>query len=87
VSVVRRAREVLSTLAVEQRGHVSIPPPAPAPSAHAASSSPSKHAQLPLFTEYLPHPALDRLREIKLDALTPLQAFDLLRELLASLRD
>jgi len=32
----------------------------------------------------MPHPALDRLREIKLDSLTPLQAFDLLRELAAT---
>ena len=38
-------------------------------------------AQLSLFTEFLPHPAVDALREIKLDALTPLQAFDELRRL------
>ena len=34
-----------------------------------------------LFTEYLPHPAIAELREVKLDALTPLQAFDTLRRL------
>jgi hypothetical protein len=36
---------------------------------------------LSLFTEFLPHPAVDALREVKLDALTPLQAFDELRRL------
>lgn len=34
-----------------------------------------------LFTEFLPHPAIDRLREIKLESLSPMQAFDVLREL------
>ncbi len=78
--VVRRAREVLGSLAVEHQNAPSIrsmvPPPA---------SSPVASGQLPLFTEYLPHPAISRLREVKLDALTPLEAFDLLRELRASI--
>ena len=37
--------------------------------------------QLPLFTEYLPHPAVELLRSVDLHALTPLAAFDLLRKL------
>ncbi|MFG0251937.1 MAG: DNA mismatch repair protein MutS, partial [Phycisphaerales bacterium JB038] len=37
--------------------------------------------QLPLFTEYLPHPAIEALRQIDLQTLTPLAAFDLLRKL------
>ncbi len=37
--------------------------------------------QLPLFTEYLPHPAVEALRKIDVNALTPLAAFDLLRKL------
>jgi len=37
--------------------------------------------QLALFREYIPHPALDALKEVKLDHLTPLQAFDALRKL------
>ncbi|MBM4051990.1 MAG: DNA mismatch repair protein MutS [Planctomycetes bacterium] len=51
---------------------------------HAAPIRPEAAAQgeqLSLFTQYLPHPALDRLRGIDLDRLTPLQAFDLLRDL------
>jgi hypothetical protein len=38
-------------------------------------------AQLGLFTEFLPHPAVDELRELKLDSMTPMQAFDALRKL------
>ena len=37
--------------------------------------------QLSLFTEYLEHPAIDELRKLDINALTPLAAFDLLRRL------
>ncbi len=37
--------------------------------------------QMALFKEYVPHPAVDALKELKLDAMTPLQAFDVLRKL------
>jgi DNA mismatch repair protein MutS len=39
------------------------------------------NSQLALFTEILEHPAVSEIREMKLDALTPLQAFDLLRDI------
>ncbi|MEO0966711.1 MAG: DNA mismatch repair protein MutS, partial [Planctomycetota bacterium] len=68
--VSRRAADILGTLAV-QHG------PAPAPPKQQA-----KHPdQMGLFTEYVPHPAVDRLREVKLEELSPMAAFDLLREL------
>jgi len=38
-------------------------------------------AQLGLFTEFVPHPAVDSLRELRLDHMTPIQAFDALRKL------
>ena len=41
------------------------------------------HDQLALFTEFVPHPAVDALKEVKLDSLSPLEAFDLLRKLKA----
>ncbi|MBX3386591.1 MAG: DNA mismatch repair protein MutS [Phycisphaeraceae bacterium] len=41
----------------------------------------SEHGQLALFTRYVPHPAVEALMELKLDSLTPLQAFDALRRL------
>lgn len=37
--------------------------------------------QLPLFTEYVPHPAVGALKELKLETLSPMQAFDALRRL------
>jgi len=40
--------------------------------------------QLSLFREFLPHPAVETLRGIDLDELTPLAAFDRLRELVES---
>ncbi|MBL8875554.1 MAG: DNA mismatch repair protein MutS [Phycisphaerae bacterium] len=73
-SVVGRAREVLASLAV----HHGLGEPAPAATAK-ASAPPS--GQLGLFTEYLHHPAVDELKELKLDSMSPMQAFDALRRL------
>jgi DNA mismatch repair protein MutS len=67
-ATVERAKAVLAALEAGQ-----------AAPARPAAASPGD--QLSLFTQYLPHPALDRLRGIDLDHLTPMQAFDLLREL------
>jgi DNA mismatch repair protein MutS len=61
-----RAQSVLDSLAVNT----------PAPEIEQTSE------QLGLFKEYLPHPALERLRSSDLDAMTPLEAFDLLRTLI-----
>jgi DNA mismatch repair protein MutS len=82
--VIARAREVLASLAVHHVGEgVS-----PANSSHSKRKadtsripSPAPGDQLALFKEYLAHPALDALREVKLDAMTPMQAFDALRTL------
>mgnify|MGYP001203799892 CR=1 FL=1 len=73
-SVVERAREVLASLAVHS---------ADLTSNNGVRSTPlaPPDGQLSLFTEYLPHPAVEELRELKLDALTPLEAFDALRRL------
>jgi len=38
-----------------------------------------------LFTEYVEHPAVTRLREADLNALSPIDAFDLLRQLKSEL--
>ncbi len=69
--VVRRADELLGQLSVSQTAHV------PATTNRASRSDP----QLPLFTEYIDHPVIDRIRQADLDALTPMDAFDLLRRL------
>ncbi|MEM9374290.1 MAG: DNA mismatch repair protein MutS [Planctomycetota bacterium] len=72
--VTERAREILSALSVQ---HSKLDTDRVAPPARPISNS----GQLGLFTEFVPHPAIDELREIKLDAMTPLEAFDALRAL------
>ncbi len=86
--VVARAREVLESLAVHHGPVTSRPLPIEAPatskrSRARASDSANTHAsQGFLFSAATPpHPAMLALRELKLESLTPLQAFDRLREL------
>ncbi|MCW5764354.1 MAG: DNA mismatch repair protein MutS [Phycisphaeraceae bacterium] len=74
-AVIARAGEILESLSVAQAGG-----PGAAP-AQRTEPRPAPAGQLPLFTEYIPHPAIDALREVKIDAITPLQAFDELRRL------
>lgn len=71
--VISRAREVLDALAVTH-GPGSTPP---VPEARRADAS----GQLSLFTEFLPHPAVEALREVKIERMTPIEAFDKLRAL------
>ncbi|MEE2972323.1 MAG: DNA mismatch repair protein MutS, partial [Planctomycetota bacterium] len=73
--VVARARELLATLAVHEGDAAARAATIP------SAPDPSPDPQMSLFREFLPHPALDRLRAVDLDALTPLAAFDLLRDL------
>jgi len=73
-ATVRRAGELLETLAVQTEAQAIDPP----------RSGPAPGAQLSLFTEYLDHPAVDRLRSLRLETLTPLEAFDTLRSLIAA---
>ena len=72
--VTRRAREILETLSVQERGRVEAGAIADAGPARA-------DGQMGLFTEFVAHPVVDRVRELKLDAMTPMDAFDALREL------
>jgi DNA mismatch repair protein MutS len=74
---VSRAEEILESLAVHSPATPASPPPAKAGSAP---------RQLDLFTEYLPHPVVDALRKVDLNALSPMQAFDVLRTLIESLK-
>lgn len=69
---VSRARELLERLAVshEERDIDG-----------AGGRAPEREAQMSLFTEYLPHPAVEELRSLDLDRMSPLEAFDALRRL------
>lgn len=78
-ATIRRAREVLESLSVEHEAPGAVA--ARNGAGAAAGVGGTGGSQLSLFTEFVPHPAVDALREIKLDALTPLQAFDELRRL------
>ncbi len=72
--VVSRAREVLAGLAVHHAGAGvagNIAPPTPV----------EPKGQLSLFTEYVQHPAVDAVREMRIETLSPMQAFDSLRRL------
>ena len=79
-AVTRRAKAVLESLSVEHAGRVDTKQ---VQSANQAAAN----AQLGLFTEYVQHPVVDSLREIKLDEMTPMQAFDALRSLQSTLDD
>ena len=72
---VRRAQQLLETLAVQTEHSTPQLP------AELKPQTPAKGAQLSLFTEYIDHPAVGELRTLKLDEMTPMQAFDALRQL------
>lgn len=70
---ITRARELLEQLAVSH---------ADTGVANAAQRARERReAQMSLFREYLPHPALEQLRALDLDRMSPLEAFDALRRL------
>jgi DNA mismatch repair protein MutS len=68
-AVVTRAREVLRRLEGEHRVVPGAPPPPPDP------------GQLALFTDPLPHPVVDDLKALDLNAMTPIEALNRLAEL------
>lgn len=67
--VIDRANQLLAELAVSHDS-ASAKPQA------AASAGP----QMSLFTEYMPHPVVEKLADTDLNALSPMQAFDLIRQ-------
>lgn len=70
---VTRAQDLLDTLAVQTGPN--------AAGVEAKSSTRANDGQLSLFTEYVEHPLLDEIRQLRLDALTPMEAFDRLRKM------
>ena len=69
-----RAQEILQTLEVREGGELPTPPP--------AALAPE---QMSLFKEYLPHPAIEKLRKIDLEQLSPMDAFETMRRILEDL--
>ncbi len=76
--VVKRANELLADLAAPgSHPAADAPPSANAPAKRRREGVP----QMSLFTEYVEHPAVQQLRDLNLDDMTPMQAFDALRKL------
>jgi len=80
-TVTERAREILDSLSVEHSGRVDTN------RVEAPNNPSNNNAQLGLFTEFLPHPVVDAIREIKLDSMSPMDAFDALRKLQSQSND
>ncbi len=88
-TTIARAREILESLAVQHVGELAPAGGVDRVVGEAGGSRrkavggqrPPGDGQLGLFTEYLAHPAVEALRELKLDAMSPIQAFDELRRL------
>jgi len=73
---IARARQILDTLAVHtDQAELEIE------GRNQGAAAPSRGAQMSLFTEYLPHPAVERLRGLSIESMSPMQAFDTLRQL------
>ena len=68
-TVIDRAREVLDSLEVHHATD-DVPPAAT-----------TDTGQMHLFTQCAPHPAIEALRDLNIESMTPLQAFDALRRL------
>ncbi|MEM1165052.1 MAG: DNA mismatch repair protein MutS [Planctomycetota bacterium] len=79
--VIARARELLANLSVSHAETERIVDGAPLPAAPSSAI-----AQLPLFAAPDDHPAVAGLRELKIESMTPLEAFDALRALAESAR-
>jgi DNA mismatch repair protein MutS len=69
-----RAKALLKTLTVQTEASASAASPPTAPPAG---------GQLGLFTEYLEHPAIKELKRLDIDVMSPVEAFDLIRQLKA----
>lgn len=79
-SVINRANDVLGTLEVQTERTIRAERSGVGRTA-GWSGSGGADGQLPLFTEYVPHPVVDELKRIDLDELSPIQAFELLRRM------
>ncbi|MBX9735785.1 MAG: hypothetical protein K2X32_02570, partial [Phycisphaerales bacterium] len=90
-ATIERAKQVLESLTVEHSGllgEIEAGPPTaeaePAPTRKGTRGRAGQRetsAQLALFTEFVEHPVVADLRGVKLDGMTPMQAFDVLRRM------
>jgi len=83
--VIKRANDVLETLEVQTERTIRAEHRSGGGGGVGRESGSGRgtgaEGQLPLFTEYLPHPVVDELKRTDLDELSPIQAFELLRRM------
>jgi DNA mismatch repair protein MutS len=77
--IVKRADELLNQLAVN---HINESPSTASP-----ETTDHRSAQMSLFTEYVHHPLLDEVANLDLNTLSPLDAFEQVRQWQAQLND
>ena len=75
--VISRADELLAQLSVSHSGSVIDEEESPS---RRKKSRPAP-AQMSLFTEYVNHPVIEELKHLDLNTLSPLQAFEMLRQM------
>jgi len=78
-SVTTRAAEVLESLSVQQGDRIDAKSIASTNTKAVAKANKDSSGQMGLFTEFVNHPVVNELREVKLNDMTPMQAFDALR--------
>jgi len=79
--VVARADELLAQLSVSHNGSVVDEGDDSPRNKKSIRPVPAPKAQMSLFTEYVHHPVVDELKKLDLDTLSPMQAFEVLRQL------
>ena len=72
--VVKRANTLLGELSVSHEGTAARP-------VSEAAVRPADTQQLGLFTEYVHHPVVDEIKSLDINTISPMQAFELLREM------
>jgi DNA mismatch repair protein MutS len=85
-SVIDRAWQVLESLEAGKPPSQNATPPADSAQLSFFSPAPAPEIKTVVRTEYVAHPAMDRLRGLHIDELTPLQALNLLAELKTELK-
>ena len=72
--VVKRANALLGELSVSHEGSAARPPTE-------AAVKPPDIRQMGLFTEFVHHPVVDEIKSLDINTISPMQAFELLREM------
>ncbi len=84
--VVQRARQVLDSLRVSHDLGAEGVLESRSPDVGRVPAR-AEHDQLPLFKEYVPHPAIEELKGLTIEQMSPMEAFETLRRLIECAQD